>query len=71
MKLKVLLGPARDGGVIGRWVKDLETGELLCESWRGPERGWVDGGIDVQSIMTNPQMSHAAMREAGIPPEDY
>ena len=71
MKLKVLLGPARDGGVIGRWVEDLETGELLCESWRGPERGWVDGGIECSKHHDQPPdvPRRDVMAARGMPPD--
>ena len=68
-KLKVLGGPSRDGGVIGRWVKDLDSGELRSEIWGGPERGWEEGG-HADTVLRSPELSAKALRRAGIPEED-
>ena len=69
-KLKVLGGPSRDGGAIGRWVEDLDSGELRVETWRGSARGWVEGGMDAGTVMRSPELSSKGLRAAGIP-EDF
>ena len=70
-ELKVLGGPSRDGGVIGRWVKDLDSGELRTETWRGPERGWEEGGINAATVLRSPRCSPGALKRLGVPPEDF
>ena len=67
-EVEVIAGPSRDGGVIGRFVKDSEPG-LRVETWRGPERGWVEGGMDAGGVMRAAPVSSEALREAGIPEE--
>ena len=69
-KLKVLGGPSRDGGVIGRWVEDEEAGTAWVETWRGPERGWEEGGMDADTVLRSPELSAKGLRRAGIPEED-
>ena len=69
-EVKVLGGPSRDGGVIGRWVEDLDSGELRTETWRGPERGWEEGGINAATVLRSPELSAKGLRRAGIP-EDF
>ncbi len=70
-ELKVLGGPSRDGGVVGRWVEDVDSGELRVETWRGPERGWVEGGMDAGTVLGSPQLSPKALERLGVPPEDF
>ena len=66
-ELKVVTPPSRDGGVIGRVVSD--DVDSWAETWRGPERGWVEGGMDIAGVMRAAPVSSEALREAGIPEE--
>ena len=63
----MLGGPSRDGGVIGRWVEDVDSGKLRVETWRGSDRGWVEGGMDAGTVMGSPELSPKGLRAAGIP----
>ena len=62
---KVVTPPSRDGGVIGRVVED--DVDAWAETWRGPERGWVEGGMDIAGVMRGAPLSPSALRAAGIP----
>ena len=67
-EVKVVTSPSRDGGVIGRVVED--DVDAWVETWRGPERGWVEEGMGIAGVMRSPELSSKGLRAAGIP-EDF
>ena len=62
-----VVGVCKDGLSVGRFVSDGTTD--FTESWRGPDRGWVRGGMSVGSFLKYPPASEASLKALGIPLE--
>ena len=61
--VKVLIGPSKIGGVIGRLV-ELPDGSGRVETWSA--KGWVKGGASVDEFFFAPPASEETLREFGV-----